>query len=176
MKVKTTKYPKLPQITGNNKERVFTKHWSNLPLHLNRNEMALLSFITYQAKADNSFKYSGLLLKKYTLAVKYANQEYNSADMGKKMRLPNNLSVSAAFIRFWFERLVENGWILGVEGDYVVNPILTYVPAYVNKEQYREMCLVYAKRPADVVGMIKGIVEPKIKSKKSKSQHVYWPE
>jgi len=173
MKAKTLKYPSLPYVTGNNKDRVFTKHWANLPLHLNRNEMALLSFITFQAKADNTFRYSVKLIKKYIAAVKYANEEYNPEE--RKIRMPNELTVNSNYVKFFFESAVENGWILNtnVKGEYMVNPMLTYVGKYVTQEQYQLLCLNYKVRPADVVEGFKGIVNPKIKQKKN--SHIYWP-
>lgn len=172
MNIKTKSFPYLPAISGNNKERVFTKHWANLPLHLNRNEMALLSFITFTSRADNTFKYSLVLFKKYIKAVGYANEEYSKSN---RKRLPNDLTVTPMHVKFWFERLVENGWIIGMgKKDYMINPMLTYVPMYVSKGHYQEACLIYKSRPADVVGYLIGIVRPKIIAKKS--NHAYWPE
>lgn len=173
MNPKTNKYPRLPILTGNNKERVFTKHWSNLPLHLNRNEMALLSFITHQARADNGFRYSGMLIKKYILAVKYANQEYNEGKEGKS-RLPNDLSVTVSVVKFWFESLVEGGWIMSGDEkwEFVINPMLTFVPNYVGKGEYGELCEMYQTHPRDVGAKLKAIVKPKIEQKKDKL--LYW--
>jgi len=173
MNPKTNNYPKLPIITGNNRERVFTKHWSNLPLHLNRNEMALLSFITHQARADNGFRYSGLLIKKYILAVKYANQEYNGGKEGKS-RLPNDLSVTVSVVKGWFESLVEGGWIISHDKkwEFVINPMLTYVPSYVGKGEYGELSEIYQEQPRDVAEKLKSIVKPKLAQKKS--NHLYW--
>jgi len=107
MKAKTLKYPSLPYVTGNNKDRVFTKHWANLPLHLNRNEMALLSFVTFQAKADNTFKYSMKLIKKYTMAVRYANEEYNVV---RRSRMPNELTITPTHVKVFIPNLFRAIW------------------------------------------------------------------
>lgn len=177
MNIKNTKYPILPEITRNNKYRVFTKHWANLPLHMDKNEMAILSFLTYQAKADNTFKYSIELIHKYAKAIKYANEEYNPA-YKNRIRMPNGLATTPMFIKYFIEELINKGWLLwaGKNNVYMINPMLTYVQFYVNNEQYKEMCIIYQSRPADVVEYFMGIVNPKIKSKKEKNNHVYWEE
>lgn len=175
MNIKTNNYPHLPPITGNNKERVFTKHWANLPLHINPNEMAILSFLAYQAKADNTFKYSVELLQRYVKAVRYANDEYNPSGK-KRLRMPNGLATTPGFIKLFMDLMIDHGWLLSttVKNVYMINPMLTYVPYYVGKEQYKEMCLLYKARPADVVEYFKGIVNGKVNSKKGKNAHIFW--
>ena len=138
--------------------------------------MALLSFLTFQAKADNTFRYSLMLFAKYKKAIEYANEEYGER---KKMRMINDLTTTAGYIKFWFDRLVEKGWIIGMGGkNYMVNPMLTYVEKYMNVGEYREMAIMYKKHPADVAEYFKERVEAKVKSKKklSKNVHLYWPE
>lgn len=130
--------PYFPILEAHKSNRVITKHFTNLPLYLNPNNFALLTWLIYQSKADNSVKYSTKLLQKYSSAVMEANKEYCK---NKSVLLLTSLPSA----RLTFQTLIQKGYLLPshLKGYFVINPLLSYREEYIKPSEYRELCKDY---------------------------------
>lgn len=124
--------PYLPVLTGLKTTRVVTKHFTNLSLYMRTNMYALLSWLIYQSKNDNTVRYSTHLLVKYRESVLAAGERY-----GDEVKL----HVSVQYIRENFARLVEQGYLLPNYEKFVftINPMLMYRDEYVRASEYKVM-------------------------------------
>ena len=108
----------LPKLTADKRNRVVTKHFTNLAMYLERNELSLLNWLIYQSDVNNVFNYNSKLLLMYRQAVIEANKEYN----GKK-----DIKISLTFIRHCLKNLIESGYILPMEENkFIINKSLTF--------------------------------------------------
>jgi hypothetical protein len=134
----TKSLPHYPSLKVGKTRRVFTKHFTNLPLWLSADEISLLSWLCYQSMADNTFKYSTDLLNKYKESVEYAKQEYSGGN-------PNMVLGSILNSRHVLKRLIEKGLIFqtGTKNKLMINPALTYPAEIINAKKYDEMSYLY---------------------------------
>ena len=131
--------PYFPILEAHKSNRVITKHFTNLPLYLNPNHFALLTWLIYQSKADNSVKYSTKLLLKYTATLLQCEQEYKDGNM------VGRLFTSLPFLRVSFQYLIKQGYLLPshLKGYFVINPLLSYREEYIKPAEYRGICEQY---------------------------------
>lgn len=131
--------PYFPILEAHKSNRVITKHFTNLPLYLNPNHFALLTWLIYQSKADNSVKYSTKLLLKYTATLLQCEQEYKDGNT------VGRLFTSLPFLRVSFQYLIKQGYLLPshLKGHFVINPLLSYREEYIKPTEYRDICKEY---------------------------------
>lgn len=134
-KIQLTKVKRLwnfPLLTDGKQGRVFTKHYSNLAFILDSNHFALLSFLVYQSRADNTLEYSTKLLKMYQKSIAEGKELYGSKN--------ESLNTYPPKLRDYFEYLIENGLLLptSTPKQFLINPCLTYSKLYVKAEFYKE--------------------------------------
>lgn len=133
--------PYFPILEAHKSNRVITKHFTNLPLYLNPNHFALLTWLIYQSKADNSVKYSTKLLLKYTATLLQCEQEYKDGNT------VGRLFTSLPFLRVSFQYLIKQGYLLPshLKGYFVINPLLSYREEYIRPSEYAEICRSYQR-------------------------------
>lgn len=127
--------PYFPELTGSKTTRVITKHFTNLAMYLDPELFALLSWLIYQSKADNSFKYSTQLLRKYSEAIKGCEKTYGS----------RRLSVDVKRIRVNLKALIQSGHLLptNIKNTFIINPMLSYRSEYITSDEYKTACRYY---------------------------------
>ena len=59
----------LPKLTADKRNRVVTKHFTNLAMYLERNELSLLNWLVYQSDVNNVF----IRLKKALASLQSTN-------------------------------------------------------------------------------------------------------
>ncbi len=133
--------PYFPILEAHKSNRVITKHFTNLPLYLNPNHFALLTWLIYQSKADNSIKYSTKLLLKYTATLLQCEQEYKDGNT------VGRLFTSLPFLRVSFQYLIKQGYLLPshLKGYFVINPLLSYREEYIRPNEYKAICEEYQR-------------------------------
>ena len=133
--VKNESYPFLPVLTGLKTTRVVTKHFTNLSLYMNPNMYALLTWLIYQSRNDNTIEYNVHLLEKYRRSVIAARDQYG----------PNGLKIGLLSIRESFKWLIENGYLFLTYDRfvYMINPLLTYRSEYIRSPEYKDVCERY---------------------------------
>lgn len=115
---KTLRHPNFPTLVADKRNRVITKHFTNLAMYMDINQLSLLNWLVYQSDVNNAFTYNSKLLIMYRQAVIEANKEYN----GKK-----EIKISLTFIRSCLKNLIENGYILPTkENEFTINKSLTF--------------------------------------------------
>ena len=114
-----------------------TKHFCNLPLYLNPNHYALLSFLVYQSNYDGTITYSNSVLLQYQKAVKDALIAYNSVG-GEEFNQP--LFTSLPKTREYFKFLVNNSFLLHTSENrvFLINPSLAFSKLYVDAKFYND--------------------------------------
>lgn len=124
-----------PALSPGSSSRIFTKHYTNLVLCLEENELALFSFLIYQAETDNTIKYSTKLLLQYSKAVDLIGEKYKA----------KILKISVPYTRPVFKRLIEQGLLLptGNAKVYMVNPNFSYVEYAVMIKFYNSWTQLY---------------------------------
>lgn len=134
----TKSLPNYPSLKVGKTRRVFTKHFTNLPLWLSADEVSLLSWLCYQSMADNTFKYNTDLLRKYKDSVDYAKQEYSGGN-------PNMVLGNILNSRHVLKRLIEKGFIFqtGIKNKLMINPMLTYAAEVVSVKKYDDVTDLY---------------------------------
>ena len=140
MKIKssqTKSLPNFPILKSGKSRRICTKHFTNLPLWLSQDEVAMINWLMYRISADNTFKYSVGLLNQYSMSVLKAREEYQSPD--------KNLKTITTLVRRCLLGLIEKGLILntGKSKYYMLNPMLTYEVDVINKKAYAEIMELY---------------------------------
>jgi len=141
--------PYFPELTGGKTTRVVTKHFTNCAMYLPSSQFALLSWLIYQSKSDNTIVYSTQLITRFAAAVKESNKLYNP---GK--RLSKNLvafdhfglNIGIKGIRAAFKQLIENGYLIPNYDKkvFTINPMLSYHPEYLSAANYKSICAEYA--------------------------------
>lgn len=169
----TESLPYFPMLGVGKTNRTITKHFTNLHLYLDRDKLALLTWLLYECAADNSIEYSHQLVLRYSAAISAAEKQYNTKA---------NLNVSVKKIRDAFRGLILGGYILPTfdKSIFLLNPMLSYRTEYVSKKEYKKCCDVY--QDVMVEGEFAGInwftseyrklVNSKIKSKKNVSKGI----
>ena len=129
--------PYFPVLKSGKINKTITKHFTNLHLYLDRDKLALLTWLIYECAADNTFKYSHVLVERYPAAISAAEKQY---------RAKSNLNVSVKKIRDAFSGLILGGYILPTfdKSIFLLNPMLSYRPEYLNKREYRKVVFEYA--------------------------------
>lgn len=138
--------PDLPELVSSKHNRVFTKHFTNLPMYLNANYVALLNWLVYQSKVDGTVMYSSKLLRAYTKSVQEANKHYNGMQVKNKFsKKPNNLVVSITSVRHDFQKLIETGylWPTRIKNKYMISPMLLYHNRAMKQSDYKIVCAEY---------------------------------
>jgi len=128
--------PYFPELTGGKTTRVVTKHFTNCAMYLPSSEFALLSWLIYQSKSDNTIVYSTRLLISFKETVLAANVVYNPS-----IKLSGNVKS----IREDFKHLIENGYLLPNYDKkvFTINPMLSYHPEYLSAANYKSICAEY---------------------------------
>ena len=133
-KTNTLSLPVLPVLLPNKINAIVTKHLTNCVLYLPTHLAAMLIWMVYQCRADNTFFYNTSLLRRYCKSVYEANMEYN-----KKFhrRMHPGLKASVTGARRSVSALLEMGYLLRVSGDkLMINPLLTYYE-YISRKEYK---------------------------------------
>lgn len=163
-KTKTKNLPYFPVLKVGKYRRVFSKHFTNTSLWLSPSESCLLNWYCYQAKADNTFKYSTHGLEQIRLSYIRANAEYNGIKETNPYRLPQ--------LRQALLNLIEIGLILPTNQRHIfmINPILTYNVDIITVKQYNELQEYYQTLSADntikLVEYFSNLVSQFLESKK----------
>lgn len=122
--VETKSLPYFPILEAYKHNRIITKHFTNLSMHLDHESYVLLAWLVYESAADNTFHYSGKLLLRYKAAVLAANKEYNNAIQFKMI---NGISTTQFNLRAIVCRLIENGYLIQMNSrKLIINPRLVY--------------------------------------------------
>ena len=142
-KTKTLSLPKFPELVVGKSSRRMTKHYCNLALWLEADELAVINWLTYQLRADNTFMYSTRLLEQYKSAAEAASKVY----------LINDVYAELKYTRFVLKRLISLGLIMetSTRNKFMLNPLLSYEPEIVNRKQYAEVCKKYQSLSPDKV-------------------------
>ena len=139
----TTSYlPHMPELAVGKTNRRVTKHFTNLPMYLPSARIALLNWLVYQIKADNTFTYSVSMLKQYIKSARAAHSEY-----GDSNHMILNIDYSRAMLRI----LIETGYILNTKtkNKFMLNPMLSYDADVINRKQYSQVCKKYQSLSRD---------------------------
>ena len=131
----TESLPKFPILAVGKTKRLVTKHFTNLALWLQEDQLALMNYLIYQTQADNTFVYSTKLLVQYSNSMYAAQKEYSSS-----ARKP-----SVGLMRLHLEALIRKGMIFqtGVKNKLMISPMLTYCPDIINSKQYNVVQEMY---------------------------------
>ena len=152
-----TNFPTLP--TGKHR-RVMTKHFTNLALWLNPYEVAMINWLCYQAKADNTLKVSPHLLEQFSMSVHYCEGYYGNE---------SNKPIIISRCRRTIVQLINKGILMlsGRRSVLMINPMLTYVTDVISVKGYNEFQVMYQKASADeVVKYFSNLVKRFLESKK----------
>lgn len=142
----TESLPYFPILEVGKTRRVITKHFCNLALWINEDELGIIHFLVYQSLADNTFKYSTHLLMQYREAYFAARIQYSCAD-----RRP-----TIGMLRFNLEQLIKKGLVLqtGKKGKLMINPLLTYSADVINNKKYKEIQELYQIAQKESVSLL----------------------
>lgn len=134
--IQTISLPYFPELSSGKSNRVITKHFTNAAMYLSQNEFAMLSWLVYQSKADNTIVYSTQLLARYSAAIKAAEEMYKESQ---------GLAIGIKAIRGFFRQLVQKGYLLSNYNKkvFTINPMLSYRVDYVKSADYKEICTDY---------------------------------
>lgn len=128
--------PYFPELTGGKTTRVITKHFTNAAMHLPSIQFALLTWLIYQSKADNTFVYSTHLLNKFKDSYSAAIRLYSRIE--KTIAIPR--------IRLNLKLLIESGYLLPNYDKkvFTINPMLSYRAEYMRSGNYKYICQKYS--------------------------------
>ena len=127
--------PNLPMLKANKMNRVVTKHFCNLVLYMEKNELALLTWLIYQTDIKNIFEYNSSLLRRYRQSIINANEEYGTK---------SDLKTSLIYIRYQLKKLIELGYVLPInEKKYIINPLLTFHPESLTTKKWHLISKMY---------------------------------
>lgn len=126
----------LPVLSVKKNNRVITKHFTNTALYLSQDLFSLFVWLVYQSEADNTFKYSDLMLKRYVKSISAAESIYGAK---------GGLSKDVKQVRVSFLWLVDKGYLMAVgEGVFMVNPMFSFHRRVTNLK-YKEVSEKYHK-------------------------------
>lgn len=125
----TNQFWDFPILSPGGTGRILTKHYTNLTLIIDFNELALLSWLIYQSNHDNSFKYTSNLILRYTATIKLIRSKY---------KVRKKLLISSYSIRKILIKLIQRGFLLRTTTAklFLINPCLTYSKLYVKGKYY----------------------------------------
>jgi hypothetical protein len=134
--------PYFPQLSGQKTSRVITKHFTNLAMYLPIDKFAMLTWLIYQSRADNTVIYSTQLLTRYSAAMKASWGLYNAKPC---------LNYNIKHLRAVFGQLVENGYLLPNYDRklFTINPMLSYRAEYMRSAHYHKICKEYQSLTAN---------------------------
>lgn len=133
--------PNFPTLEVNKRNRIVTKHFTNLYMYLPQHKLALLSWLIYQTKTDNSFIYSTNFLRLYRNTVLAVKEEYGIL----------KINVSLTFLRQILKNLVEEGYILPMQNKkFVINYMLTFHPKFITNKEWDKVCKSYLKMSKEI--------------------------
>lgn len=140
-RVLTTAFPYMPPLTGNKTSRVVTKHFTNLPMYMDLDELALINWLVYQVGADNTFEYTSRLCDLFSMAIVEANKEYRQIED----KVPHlQVQRSPKIIRENLIKLIEKGYVFSVgQKLLMLSPMLTYRADYITAKEYDDICNKY---------------------------------
>lgn len=134
--IQTISLPYFPELSSGKSNRVITKHFTNAAMCLPQNEFAMLIWLVYQSKSDNTIVYSTQLLATYSAAIKAAEEMYKESQ---------GLAIGIKAIRGFFRQLVQKGYLLPNYNKkvFTINPMLSYRVDYVKQVQYKEVVCAF---------------------------------
>lgn len=151
-RIKKTKTLSLPDFPATNKTtRVVTKHFTNLAMYLERDQLSLLNWLVYNCGMDNKIKYSTVLLQRYAKSVEMVQYHY-----GSKV----SLRASVPLVRKEFQHLIEVGYVISYGDEFFLNPMLSYQADYVTAKEYKIICAITDER---MIGAFCAVVNKKTK-------------
>jgi len=138
----TKSLPIFPELVVGKTRRVFTKHFTNLSLWCTTDEVAIINWLSYQCKGDNTFEYKTRLLDAYKMSCLLAGIEYCEG-----IHLEQNISKLRRIIL----DLIEKGLLLHtpIKSILMINPMLTYQADLISKKEYEAFMKFYQKVSAD---------------------------
>lgn len=134
--------PDLPRIVPNKRNRIYTKHFTQLMMWEDRDMVAMLNWLVYVSRIDGSVLYSTQLLRKYGMTVIEANRHYFPERSSKE---PNGLKTNKTAARITFLKLIERGllWPTSVKNRYLISPMLCYHCKAFSVSEYELICKRY---------------------------------
>lgn len=126
--------PCFPELSAQKSNRVVTKHFTNAALYLLPNQIALLNWLIYQSKVDNTVVYSTQLLIRFCATVKEVSKTYNNDKLC--------FSTDIKYCRQLFKTLIQDGYLLPnyKKNVFTINPMLTYRAEYMRPKDYKSIC------------------------------------
>ena len=137
-KTKVESLPDFPELKQRKAGRVITKHFANLTYTLQPKYISLLSFLIYQAAADNTIQYTSTLNESYNKAVQAAQAGREGCP---------EINCSKPTFRNQINYLIKTGLLLPTnhEAKYLINPNLTYNRGFVTKQYFDYYITEYNK-------------------------------
>ncbi len=133
---KTKSCPNFPILSVGKTKMCVTKHFTNLPLWCSIDEVAIINWLVYICKGDNTFEYSTNVLEAYKMSHVMAVEEY----VGN-----THLNFNLSYLRRLVLRLIEKGLLLqtGINNRIMINPMLCYNPGIISNKRYVEIMELY---------------------------------
>lgn len=144
-RTKTLELIAFPELKQRKAGRVVTKHFANLTYCMEQKHLSFLSFLIYQASADNTIQYTSKIHEMYDKAIELARIRFGQE--GKR------LASSHPKVRNMVIYLIERGLLLPTteKAKYMINPNLTYNRTFISKayfdsvlEKYNEIRKSYS--------------------------------
>ncbi len=126
-----------PELKQRKAGRVVTKHFANLTYCLEHKYLSFLSFLIYQAGADNSIQYTSKIHEQYGKAIELARKRFGGGDP--------KLATSHPKVRNIMVYLIEHGLLLPTvdKAKYLINPNLSYNRTFISKVYFDEFIVKY---------------------------------
>jgi hypothetical protein len=137
------------ELCNKSLDKVFTRHFCNLHLHLDRTELALITWLPYMSNHLNVFEYSTKLMEQFKKASIRADELYKR---GERYGITVHRSSNA------FVSLIEKGLVIRLsDGKYIVSPFLVYHKTHEGKEiQERYLAAI---REGNIVEMCETMIK-----------------
>jgi len=108
-----TKPIELCLLSPKKRNKVVSKHFTNLSLCLPKINYALLNWLLYESDGGGEFRYSTVMIRRFMESVKVACEYYG---------FPDTLQLSLSSARYAFKDLIEWGLVEKVEGKrFILN-------------------------------------------------------
>jgi hypothetical protein len=130
-KTKTKSVLKMPKLPVGKSNMVLTKHFTNTQARFQyEEEGAMMSWLVYNCKADNTITYSTHLMNKYRAFIDEIGKEYQV--------LPPLYVPTLSFCRQAFVKLIESGVLFNTSKPnvFMINPMLCYDPQIISRKRY----------------------------------------
>lgn len=136
----TTVLPQFPALVPNKRNSIVTKHLTNTVLYLPHDMSAMLIWLVYVCREDNTLDYSTQLLRRYCMAIFESNKLYGAKKSRKK---PNGLTANVVGARYTMIKLIEQGYVIRLsEKKILLNPMLRY-SKYLSSKEYNKIMADY---------------------------------